>query len=72
MSKADYYELLGVSRGVDEKALKSAFRKLAMKHHPDRNSGSEEAAERLKNINAAYTVLKTAFERYEKIVDDEL
>ncbi|MEM9279264.1 MAG: DnaJ domain-containing protein, partial [Pseudomonadota bacterium] len=35
MSKADYYDLLGIDRGVDEKALKSAFRKMAMQHHPD-------------------------------------
>ena len=37
MAKEDYYETLGVERNVDEKALKSAFRKLAMQYHPDRN-----------------------------------
>jgi len=53
----DYYEILGVARGSDEAALKSAFRKLAMEHHPDRNGGSEEASTRFKEINEAYSVL---------------
>lgn len=53
----DYYEILGVNRGCDEAALKSAFRKLAMEHHPDRNGGCEEAAGRFKEINEAYSVL---------------
>ena len=53
----DYYEILGVPRGSDEAALKSAFRKLAMEHHPDRNGGSEEASARFKEINEAYSVL---------------
>ncbi len=58
MSKADYYELLGVDRGVDEKALKSAFRKAAMQHHPDRNPDNPEAETQFKQINEAYEVLK--------------
>ena len=58
MSKADYYELLGVSRGVDEKALKSAFRKMAMKYHPDRNPDNPDAEAKFKEINEAYEVLK--------------
>lgn len=53
----DYYETLGVARGADEASLKSAFRKLAMEHHPDRNGGSEEASARFKEINEAYSVL---------------
>ena len=53
----DYYEILGVPRGSDEAALKSAFRKLAMEHHPDRNGGSEESAAQFKEINEAYSVL---------------
>ncbi|WP_374343919.1 molecular chaperone DnaJ [Phenylobacterium sp.] len=59
----DYYEILGVSRGCDEAALKSAFRKLAMEHHPDRNGGCEEAAGRFKEINEAYSVLSDAKKR---------
>ena len=53
----DYYEVLGVQRGCDGATLKSAFRKLAMEHHPDRNGGCTEAAGRFKEINEAYSVL---------------
>ena len=58
MSKADYYETLGISRGVDEKELKSAFRKKAMQFHPDRNPGDKGAEQRFKDINEAYEILK--------------
>jgi len=53
----DYYEILGVGRDCDETGLKSAFRKLAMEHHPDRNGGCPNASERFKEINEAYSVL---------------
>jgi len=53
----DYYDILGVSREADEAGLKSAFRKLAMEHHPDRNGGCQDAAARFKEINEAYSVL---------------
>lgn len=58
MSKTDYYELLGVDRTADEKELKSAFRKMAMKHHPDRNPDDKLAEARFKEIGEAYEVLK--------------
>lgn len=58
MSKADYYETLGVSRDVDEKALKSAFRKQAMKYHPDRNPGDAAAEAKFKELGEAYEALK--------------
>ena len=65
----DYYEILGVGRECDEAGLKSAFRKLAMQHHPDRNGGCEEAAGRFKEINEAYSVLsdpqkRSAYDRF--------
>ncbi|MEM6762155.1 MAG: molecular chaperone DnaJ [Pseudomonadota bacterium] len=56
--KQDYYELLGVDRGADEKALKSAYRKLAMKYHPDRNQGDADAERRFKEVSEAYEVLR--------------
>jgi molecular chaperone DnaJ len=49
----DYYEILGVTRECDGGALKGAFRKLAMEHHPDRNGGCEDATSRFKEINEA-------------------
>jgi len=56
--KADFYETLGVDRSADEKELKSAFRKLAMKFHPDRNPGDEACEHKFKEINEAYETLK--------------
>ncbi|MEM9104636.1 MAG: molecular chaperone DnaJ [Pseudomonadota bacterium] len=58
MAKPDFYETLGVSRGVNEKELKSAFRKLAMKYHPDKNPDDAEAERQFKEINEAYETLK--------------
>ena len=57
MSKRDYYEVLGVGRDADEKALKSAYRKLAMKFHPDQNPGDKEAEDKFKEVGEAYAVL---------------
>jgi molecular chaperone DnaJ len=58
MAKADFYETLGVSREADEKALKSAYRKLAMQFHPDRNPDDAEAEAKFKEVNEAYETLK--------------
>lgn len=58
MAKADYYETLGVARDADEAALKGAFRKLAMKFHPDRNPDDKAAESKFKEINEAYEVLR--------------
>ena len=58
MSKRDFYDVLGVSRTADEKELKSAYRKLAMSNHPDRNPDDEAAAERFREATEAYDVLK--------------
>ncbi|WP_428242480.1 molecular chaperone DnaJ [Gynuella sp.] len=57
MSKRDYYEVLGVAKGTDPKEIKKAYRKLAMKFHPDRNPGDAEAEHKFKEISEAYEVL---------------
>ncbi|WP_284179411.1 molecular chaperone DnaJ [Rhabdaerophilum sp. SD176] len=57
MAKRDYYEVLGVPKNADEAALKSAFRKLAMQFHPDKNPGDAEAERKFKELNEAYQVL---------------
>jgi molecular chaperone DnaJ len=63
MSQRDYYEVLGVARGASEAELKSAFRKLAMQHHPDKNPGDKEAELKFKELNEAYQVLSDADKR---------
>ncbi len=60
MEYKDYYEILGVSRNADEKEIKSAYRQLALKYHPDKNPDSEE---HFKEINEAYEVLGDAEKR---------
>jgi molecular chaperone DnaJ len=55
--KRDYYEVLGVSRNASEQEINSAYRKLALKYHPDRNPGNKEAEERFKEAAEAYSVL---------------
>ncbi|MDA4845289.1 molecular chaperone DnaJ [Hoeflea poritis] len=58
MAKADFYETLGVSKGASDKDLKGAFRRLAMKYHPDKNPDDAEAERKFKEINEAYETLK--------------
>jgi molecular chaperone DnaJ len=69
VSKRDYYEVLGVGRDADDQALKGAYRKLAMKYHPDRNPGDHHAEEKFKEAAEAYSVLsdpqkRSAYDRY--------
>ncbi|MBN1440810.1 MAG: DnaJ domain-containing protein [Anaerolineales bacterium] len=57
MEYRDYYQTLGVPRNAGEEEIKKAYRRLAMKHHPDRNRGNKQAEEKFKEINEAYEVL---------------
>ncbi|HEY8381385.1 MAG TPA: molecular chaperone DnaJ [Microvirga sp.] len=63
MSKRDYYEVLGVAKTATEAEMKSAFRKLAMQYHPDKNPGNAEAEIKFKEINEAYQTLSDAQKR---------
>jgi len=58
MAKQDFYETLGVAKSASSDELKRAYRKLAMQHHPDRNSGDKGAEQKFKDINEAYDILK--------------
>ena len=57
MAKRDYYEVLGVGRNADAKEIKSAYRKLAKKYHPDMNPGDKQAEQKFKEVTEAYNVL---------------
>ena len=63
MSKRDFYQVLGVPRNATEDAIKKAYRRLAMKYHPDRNPDDKEAEERFKEAKEAYEVLTDAHKR---------
>lgn len=63
VTKRDYYEVLGVDRDTDDQGLKSAYRKLALQYHPDRNPGSAEAEERFKEAAEAYGILSDSQKR---------
>jgi molecular chaperone DnaJ len=61
--KRDYYEVLGVARGATEQEIKSAYRKLAHQHHPDKNQGDKESEDRFKELSEAYAVLSDPAKR---------
>ena len=69
MSNKDFYETLGVARSASDDEIKKAFRKLAMKYHPDRNPDDKAAEEKFKEVQYAYAILsdkekKTAYDQY--------
>ncbi len=69
VTKRDYYEILGVAREIDTPGLKSAYKKLAMKYHPDRNPNDQESEEKFKEAAEAYSILsdpqkRAAYDRY--------
>ena len=69
MAKRDYYEILGVTKGVSPDEIKKAYRKIALKYHPDRNPDNKEAEEKFKEAAEAYEVLsdddkKARYDRY--------
>ena len=63
MAKRDYYEVLGVAKDVNDEDLKKAYRRLAMKFHPDRNPDNKEAEEKFKEGNEAYEILSNPDKR---------
>ena len=68
MAKRDYYEVLGVSRDASEDEIKKAYRKIAIKYHPDRNPGNKEAEEKFKEAAEAYDVLHDPQKRQRSVL----
>ena len=62
-TKRDYYHVLGVERGTTPEEIKKAYRKLAVKHHPDKNPGDKSAEEKFKELGEAYEVLSSVDKR---------
>ena len=69
MADKDFYEILGVAKNASDDEIKKSYRKLAMKHHPDRNQGNKESEKKFKEASAAYEILKdpqkrSAYDQY--------
>src|SRR5438046_3315882 len=63
MAKRDYYAVLGIEKGASEEEIKKAYRKLAVKYHPDKNPGDKVSEEKFKELGEAYEVLEDAQKR---------
>ena len=69
ITKRDYYEVLGIGKDADDQTMKSSYRKLALKYHPDRNPDNQDAEEKFKEAAEAYSVLsdpqkRAAYDRF--------
>ncbi len=69
MAKKDYYQILGIPKSAEEREIKKAYKRLAMKYHPDRNQGDKSAENKFKEIKEAYEILineekRSAYDQY--------
>ncbi|ARC54415.1 molecular chaperone DnaJ [Candidatus Riesia pediculicola] len=77
MSKRNYYEILGISNTADDKEIKKAYKRLAMKYHPDRNKGNKRSEDRFKEVKEAYEILsdprkRSAYDQYGQSAFDQM
>ena len=72
MAKRDFYDVLGVSKNASPEELKSAYRKLAVKHHPDKNPGNKTAEDKFKEASEAYGILSDQQKKKTMIILDML